>query len=183
MVSAGDVIENPVTGEKLVLRQTGAETEGRLLKFDMVVEPGGFPTTEHVHRSQAEHFRVKQGELRLQREGEERVYRAGEEATIPAGTPHMWWNSGDSELQAVVELRPAGRFASFITSLFALAQAGKTGDEGMPNLLQLAVMMDEYEDTIYPASPPRPVQKMVFAILAPIGRWLGYRADYPYSEA
>ena len=126
---------------------------------------------------------VQPGELCLQRQGEEKIYREGEATTIPPGTPHFWWNSGDSELQARVELRPAGRFASFITSLFALAQEGKTDDEGMPNLLQLAVMMDAYEDTIYPASPLRAVRKILFAILAPIGRWLGYRAAYPYPVA
>lgn len=182
MVQPGDVIENPVTGERISFLQTGEETEGEQLRFDLFAEPGGFPTTEHIHPSQTEHFAVKAGKLRLQRQGEEKVYEEGEEATIPAGTPHMWWNTGESELQATVELRPAGRFASFITSLFALAQEGKTGDEGMPNLLQLAVLMDEYGDTIYPSKPPRPVQKLLFAILAPVGRWLGYRANYSYPR-
>lgn len=182
MVQPGDVIENPVTGERIVFLQTGEETAGEQLRFDLFAEPGGFPTTEHIHPSQTEHFLVKVGKLRLQQQGEEKVYEEGEEATIFAGTPHMWWNTSDSELQARVELRPAGRFASFIKSLFALAQAGKTDDEGMPNLLQLAVMMDEYGGTIYPSKPPRPVQKLVFAILAPIGRGLGYRADYPYPD-
>lgn len=126
MPEVGDVIENPVTGEKIVFRQTGAETQGELLPFDMYVEPGGFPTTEHVHPSQTEHFHVKAGQLCLQREGEQEVYREGEEASIPPGTPHMWWNTGSRELRATVKLRPAGRFASFITSLFALAQDDKT---------------------------------------------------------
>lgn len=182
MVQPDNMIENPVTGERIVFLQTGEETKGELLQFDLFADPGGFPTTEHIHPSQAEHFLVKAGELRLRQQGEEKVYEEGEEATIPVGTPHMWWNTGESELHARVELRPAGRFASFITSLFALAQKGKTDDEGMPNLLQLAVMMDEYGDTIYPSSPPRPVQKLLFALLAPLGRWLGYRADHPYPQ-
>lgn len=182
MPKAGDVIENPVTGEKMVFRQTSAETQGQLLQFDMFVEPGGFPTTEHIHPSQDEHFRVNAGELRLRSQDQEQLYHAGEETTIPAGTPHIWWNSGDSELHATVELRPAGRFASFITSLFALAQDGKTNKEGMPNLLQTAVLMQEYGDAIYPSSPPRPVQKILFAILAPVGRALGYRPDHPYPK-
>ena len=182
MVQPGDLIQNPVTGERAVFLQTGEETGGEVLQFNLFAEPGGFPTAEHVHPAQTEHFLVQAGELCLQRQGEERIYREGEATTIPPGTPHFWWNSGDSKLQARVELRPAGRFASFLTSLFALAQEGKTDDEGMPSLLQLAVMMDAYKDTIYPASPPRPVQKILFAILAPIGRWLGYRADYPYPD-
>ncbi|MDX1614939.1 MAG: cupin domain-containing protein [Candidatus Promineifilaceae bacterium] len=179
-IHTGTEIENPITGERIVFRQTPEETDGRLLKFDIMVEPGGFPTTEHVHPAQSEHFEVNSGRLRLQQAGEETVYEAGEEATIPPGTPHMWWNSSQRQLEATVELRPAGRFASFITSLFALAQAGRTDDQGMPNLLQLAVLMGEYGDSIYPSSPPRPIQKALFAVLAPIGRALGYRADYDY---
>ena len=183
MTKAGDIIKNPITGEKMVFRETADETEGRLLQFDMFVEPGGFPTAEHVHPAQEETFVVKAGELRLRRDGEEEIYHTGEEATIPPGTPHMWWNDSSSELHALVEMRPAGRFASFITSLFALARDGKTDEKGMPNLLQLAVMMDKYGDTIYPSSPPRPVQKALFAVLAPLARGLGYRADHPYPAA
>ena len=182
MAQAGDVIENPVTGEKVVFLQTGAETQGQLLRFDISVEPGGFVAAEHVHPSQAEHFFVREGELCLRRQGEEQRYRAGEEATIPPGTPHVWWNSGSSELHVTVELRPASRFDSFLTSLFALARDGRTNARGVPNVLQLAVMMQEYDDVIYPSRPPRALQKVLFAVLAPIGRGLGYQADHPYPE-
>lgn len=182
MAQAEGTIRNPVTGEKIVFRQTGADTDGRLLRFDMFVEPGGFVAAEHIHPSQTEHFTVKEGELRLRKQSEEQTYQAGEEATIPPGTPHVWWNSGDEELHVTVEIRPADRFDAFLTSLFALAQDGKTDDQGMPNPLQLAVMMQEYDDVIYPSSPPRPVQKLLFGILAPIGSCLGYQPAYPYPD-
>ncbi|MDX1689306.1 MAG: cupin domain-containing protein, partial [Candidatus Promineifilaceae bacterium] len=143
---AEDVIKNPVTGEKAVFRQTGEETDGQLLRFDMFAEPGGFVAAEHIHPAQTEHFVVKEGELRLRKHEEERTYQAGEEATIPPGTPHVWWNDGESELHATVEIRPADRFDAFLTSFFALAQEGKTDEQGMPNLLQLAVMMEEFDD-------------------------------------
>lgn len=182
MAQAEDTIKNPVTGEKAVFRQTGDETDGRLLQFDLFVEPGGFVAAEHIHPSQTEHFTVNEGELRLRKEDDEETYQAGEEATIPPGTPHVWWNSGDEELHVTVELRPADRFDAFLTSLFALAQDGKTDDQGMPNPLHLAVMMQEYDDVIYPSSPPRLVQKLLFGMLAPIGSWLGYQPDYPYPD-
>ena len=41
MVKAGDVIENPMTGEKMTFLVTGRETAGELLRIDMVVRPGG----------------------------------------------------------------------------------------------------------------------------------------------
>lgn len=176
------VIENPKTGEKIIFQQTGVETEGKLLKFDILVKPGGVVAAEHIHPAQTEHFLVKKGELCLQEQGEKKIYTAGEETTIPPGTPHVWWNDGSEELQVKVEFRPADRFDSFLRSLFALAQDDKTNEEGMPNLLQLAVMMKKYDDVIYPSSPPRFVQKILFALLAPIGKRLGYRPDHPYPE-
>lgn len=53
----------------------------------------------------------------------------------------------------------------------------------MPNLLQLAVIFSKYDDVFIPTSPPRAVQKILFAVLAPIGKLLGYRPEYPYPYA
>jgi hypothetical protein len=148
----------------------------------MFVKPSGFVAAEHIHPSQTEHFIVKEGQLCLRKRGKEQTYQAGEEATIPPGTPHVWWNRGDGELQVTVEFQPADRFDSFLTSLFALAQDNKTNEKGMPNLFQLAVMDEKYGDVIYASNPPRPVQKILFAILAPVGRLLNFQADNPYPK-
>jgi hypothetical protein len=42
----------------------------------------------------------------------------------------------------------------------------------------LAVIGDEFGDVIEFARPPRIVQRVLFALLAPIGRALGYRPWY-----
>jgi hypothetical protein len=60
---------------------------------------------------------------------------------------------------------------------------GKTDEKGFPNLLQGAVMLKEYEDEYRLARPPLPVQKMLLAVLAPVGRLLGYRARYPHYSS
>lgn len=182
MAKAGDVIGNPVTGERIVFLQTAQETDGQLLQADLFVKPGGFVAAEHVHPHQEERFTVRSGILRLRIRGEERTYRAGDEATVPPGTPHVWWNAGEGDLSVRVEIRPAGRFENFLTSFFALAQAGMTDAKGMPNLLQLAVMAREYRDVVYPTKPPPRLQRVLFGFLAPVGRMLGYTADVLYVE-
>lgn len=183
MESPDETIENPVTGEKIFFHQTGTEAQGEELKFEMHVEPGGFVTAEHVHPCQSEHFCVQQGELCLRQSGQEEIYHPGEEATIEPGTSHVWWNNGDCKLKVRVTFRPGDQFADFLRSLFGLAKDGKTDERGMPNILQLAVMMSEFDGVIYPSSPPRIVQKIVFGILAPIGRLWGYKARYPYPSS
>ena len=144
----------------------------------MYVESGGAVAAEHVHPEQTEHFQVERGEVRLRKRGDERTYEAGDEATIPPGTPHVWWNDGSDELHVRVTLRPASRFDQFLATLFALARDGETNDQGMPDLLQMAVMLQKYDDVIYPSSPPRPVQKALFSLLTPLGHLLGYQPDY-----
>jgi len=182
LVRAGDVIENPVTGEVMRFLVTGHETAGSLLRIDMAVRPGGFAAAEHVHPQQEERFQITSGQITLSIFGQERVYAAGEHITIPPGTPHAWWSSGDDELRVLLEFSPAGRFAEFITTFFALAQAGKTTKGGIPkNLLQLAVTFGEYRDVIHGTTPPWALQQVLFALLVPIGRFLGYTADEPYS--
>ncbi|HLT47479.1 MAG TPA: cupin domain-containing protein [Rubricoccaceae bacterium] len=182
MAAPGDVIENPVTGERVVFLQTGEQTGGALLQAELFVRPGGFVAAEHVHPLQEERFAVRAGTLMLRVAGRERRLVAGEAATIPPGTPHVWWNDGAEELHVLVELRPAGRFDRFLETFFALAHAGKTDRRGLPNLLQMAVSLRTYGDTIYPASPPRAVQRVLVALLAPVGRLLGYEADCPYPR-
>jgi quercetin dioxygenase-like cupin family protein len=183
MVTAGDSIENPVTGETMTFLLTGRETAGELLRIDMNVRPGGFVAGEHVHPHQEERFYVTGGQITLRVDGRECHHVEGEQITIPAGTPHVWWNSGPDDLRVVLEFRPAGRFAEFIETFFALARAGKTNRWGLPkNLLQLAVTFAEYRDVLFATRPPQVVQRLLFAVLDPLGRLLGYRADEPYAD-
>ena len=62
---------------------------------------------------------------------------------------------------------------------FGLARSGKTDDKGRPNLLQAALFAREFDDVIRFVEPPRAVQKVLFGILAPVAKLLGYRATYP----
>src|SRR2546423_5352881 len=183
MINPGDTIESPVTGEKMTFLVTGNESTGQLLRIDMSVRPGGFVAAEHVHPLQQERFLIKAGQITLRIRENEQHYKVGDEVTIPAGTPHVWWNGGKEELRVILEFRPAGRFDQFIATFFALAHAGKTDARGLPrNPLQLAVTFRAYRDVIYGTRPPVPVQTVLFALLDPIGRFLGYQCDVPYSE-
>ena len=55
----------------------------------------------------------------------------------------------------------------------------------MPSLLQTAVALNGlHKGEIYPATPPIALQKALFALLAPVGKLVGYRDHYPkYIEA
>jgi quercetin dioxygenase-like cupin family protein len=183
MSRAGDVIENPVTGERAVVRLGTEETGGERLVADLYVSPGGAVVTEHVHPSIEERFTVVSGRVGFRLDGRESIAEPGERLYVPAGVAHDWWNAGEEEAHVVVDIQPGARFEEGIVTMFGLARDGKTNDKGMPNLLQLAVFAREFEDVMYLSRPPRIVQKLVFGALAPIGRLFGYRGSYPeYTE-
>ena len=56
MFHAGDQIDNPITGERLVFHETSAETNGERVVFETIVQPGGFVAAAHVHPFQTERF-------------------------------------------------------------------------------------------------------------------------------
>ena len=185
MARAGDEIYNPVQGDRIVFRQTARDTGGELMSGELVVAPsGGNPL--HVHPLQKEHFEVLSGTLGVQIGEEQRSLEEGEEATVAPGTPHRWFNEDDQqEARVLVGLRPALNTETFFETLYGLAKDGKSNENGAPNLLQQAVMLNGINrGEIYLASPPVAVQKALLASLAPVGRMLGYKDHYPkYSAA
>lgn len=183
MARRGEVLESPTNGQRAVFRDTAKDTGGELLRLDFFVAPGGFLGNEHFHPKQQERIEVLSGTLRCRLGGHEQSLDQGEAITIPPGLPHTLWNESTEEAHALIEYRPALRMETLFETLFGLGRDGKTDEKGSPNLLQGAVMLKEYEDEYRLARPPLPVQKMLLAVLAPVGRLLGYRARYPrYSS-
>ena len=84
MAKAGDIIENPVTGERITFLKTTQETSGELLRFEYVLPPG-FTIPEHFHPHQEERHEVLSGTLRGCVGGQERDYSEGERVVGPAG--------------------------------------------------------------------------------------------------
>jgi len=178
MIRAGDTIENPVTGERLVFRKTSRETGGQAVVIETFVQPNGFVAAAHVHPSQEERFEVLRGSVGFKIGRKKVVAGPGQRITVPAGTPHKFWNAGDDEAQFVCEIRPALQFESLLETMFALAADGKTNRKGMPNLLRLAVIAHANFDTVRLPFPPAIVQRMGLALGSPAGRLLGYEPTY-----
>jgi quercetin dioxygenase-like cupin family protein len=179
MLKAGDVLENPVTGERAVVRVGSGESGGELLVADLYVRPGGAVMGEHFHPAMEESFAVVRGRLGYRLEGREDVAGPGERLHLPHGAVHDWWNAGEEEAQVLIEISPGARFEEMISNAFGLARDGKTDAKGQPHLLQAALFAREFDDVIRFTSPPRLVQKALFGALAPIARLLGYRGSYP----
>jgi hypothetical protein len=126
-----------------------------------------------------ERFTMLRGRVGFRIAGREAIAEPGVQLIVAPGTPHDWWNAGPEEALVRIEMRPAARFEAMIRNAFGLAQDGRVNKRGMPNLLQLAVFAREFADVMQLTRPPRIVQKMLFGLLTPLARLLGYRGSYP----
>jgi mannose-6-phosphate isomerase-like protein (cupin superfamily) len=178
MIRKGDVIENPVTGERLVFLETSAETGGEYTLVECTIRPDGFVAAAHVHPHQTERFEIESGTVAFKLDGATIVAGAGESVVVPPGSSHKFWNAGETDAVFVTEVRPALGFERLIETMFSLAADGKTNRKGMPNPLRLAVIANAHFDDVRLPFPPAWLQKLGLAMGAPMGRLLGFRADY-----
>jgi mannose-6-phosphate isomerase-like protein (cupin superfamily) len=176
---AGDVLENPATGDRLVFRRTSADTDGEVLEYEITFRPAGFATRDHVHPRQQERHEVVEGSLGIAVDGRERRLGPGDVEVVPPNTRHRVFPLGDEPVRAVFESRPALRTEVLLETIFGLARDGKVNAKGDPGLLQLAVIFRELHEVGYPTSPPLAVQRALLTPLAAVGRLRGYRARYP----
>jgi quercetin dioxygenase-like cupin family protein len=174
MATSSGVLANPVTGQRIIFRRTSVDTHGELLEVEAVyTKPTPSRPPVHYHPHQEEIFRVLSRELHAEIAGRPRTLREGETLVIPEGTRHEMW-AEEAGVRVNWQTRPALRTEAFFETVFGLALQGKTDEKGVPNLLQAAVIAEEYADVFRLASPPWPVQKLLLAVLAPLGRLLGY---------
>ena len=178
-IRVGEVWENPVTGERATILELPHENPEGRVTAELTALVGARVMGEHRHPALVERFTVLEGELTLKLDGETRILSEGETAVVEAGVWHDWWNAGDRDARARVEITPGERFAHMIETLFGLARLGHTNAKGMPSPLQLALTGQEFSDVIVFRSPPPAAQRAIFGALSPIARRRGYRATYP----
>src|SRR5438045_8212620 len=106
MIHAGDSIQNPITGERLVFRKTSRETGGEAVVIETYVQPNGFVAAAHVHPAQEERFQVLRGSVGFKVGRRKLVGGPGHRLTVPAGTPHKFWDDGARVATVRCETRP-----------------------------------------------------------------------------
>jgi len=168
---AGRVIDNPISGERIVIRESGAQTGGQLLSFDLFLPPGGHVPAGHVHPVQEERFTVVAGLMRFRLGRRTILAHPGETVLVPAGTAHWFGNPGAEVAHSRVEVRPALRMEEFFEMTEALGSAGHLGGTRLPRLSDLAHILLEFQREVAVPHVPR---FLVRALLAPLA-WLGRR--------
>lgn len=175
MVTSGSEIFDPLTGQRTIIRKTGADTGGAYVEMESFHRAHVPAEPMHVHPFQESSFQMLSGTLHVQIADHVIIIGPGERAEIPRNVPHTFWNDGDEEAREIQVFRPALNIDDFFVTYFALTQAGKINDAGMPkSIFLLAVLMQEYDRVMRVIEPARWMQVLLMRTLGPIGRLLGY---------
>jgi len=174
---------NPATGELIQFTDTADTTGGELARFAWRSAPGGV-ITEHVHPRQEERFTITSGEARFTVSGRERRARAGETLVVPAGVPHSEGNPGTTDIEGIVELRPALRAKEWHEALAGLVADFRTTPRGAPrNILQLGATFWHFRRESRVTSPPIWIQNIILPPLWALARALGKRPYYDHWDS
>jgi quercetin dioxygenase-like cupin family protein len=171
MISPGQTVENPVTGERFTFTETAASTDGELLAFDFGLRPGGAVPIPHVHPIQTERFEVIDGRVSF-RVGRRRIQaEPGDVVEVEPGVAHSFANAGDDEAKMRVEVRPALAMENMFADVVAMAKAGRMNRRGMPrNLLELATLARKYDQEAHAPLLGVRLQRVLLAPLVFLAR-------------
>ncbi len=167
MISPGQTLENPVTGERFTFTDTAATTGGELLAFELGLRPGGAVPIPHVHPIQTERFEVVAGRMRFRVGLRTRIAGPGDVVEVAPRVIHSFANAGDEEARVLVEVRPALAMEQMLAEVVAMAEAGRMTRRGLPrNLRDLARLARKYDREAHAPLLSAGVQRLLLAPLA-----------------
>jgi quercetin dioxygenase-like cupin family protein len=166
MITPGQTLENPVTGERFTFTHTAGSTGGELLAFDFALRPGGAVPIPHVHPIQTERFEIVEGRMRFRIGLRTVVAGPGDVVEVAPGVAHSFANAGDHEARLRVEVRPALAMEEMFAEVVAMARAGRMTHRGLPrNVLELAVLARKYDQEAHAPLLTVGVQRLLLAPL------------------
>jgi quercetin dioxygenase-like cupin family protein len=179
MAFSGQVLDNPISKERFIFHKTADDTAGKLLAFDLVVDPHGRVPGGHVHPVQQESFHILSGTVKFRKGLRTVVASPGDTVLVPPGAFHHFANVGDEPAVVRVQVEPALRMEHLFETVAALASEGRTLRSGMPKPLDLAMFMREFEPEVRAPVAPG----LLRAVMAPLA-WMALRQglDQRYRE-
>jgi mannose-6-phosphate isomerase-like protein (cupin superfamily) len=184
MITPGQTLENPVTGERFTFLETAATTAGELLSFELGLRRGGAVPMRHVHPIQTERFEVVKCRMRFRVGRRTVVAGPGEVVEVAPGVPHGFANAGDGDARVRIEVRPALAMQDMLAEVIAMARAGRMTRRGMPrNILDLALLARTYDREAHAPLLTVGLQRLLLAPLVFLARARRRRASTSPSFA
>jgi quercetin dioxygenase-like cupin family protein len=177
MAIKGKEIKNEKTGQRIKFIQTTADTSGSYLEMIATYENKSLEPPTHYHPRQEEYIEIISGEVTVRMNGELEVLGAGHQLCIAKNTSHAMWNNNIEPAVVRWKVVPALETERFLETVTGLANEGKTGPDGKPGLLQIALTAKRFSHVFRLDRPPYFLQSILFSLLTPIAYIFGYDAE------
>lgn len=132
----------------------------------------------HYHPCQDEEFAIIEGELTVVVNGQKWILKKGDTLHVSKNQVHNMWNNSGRKTVVNWRVQPAMDTEYFMENAIGLAVDGKTNEEGMPGLLQVALLANRFSNVFRLSKPAFVVQKIAFFLLTPLGYLKGLRPVY-----
>jgi hypothetical protein len=187
VASPGDVLFNPVSGERLTFVRTSGSTDGTALELEWRVPEGSrIVALPHRHPSNDEQFEIQEGRACFRVAGEWQDATAPHEFTVARDTSHVHpanVGTGALRVRQWIDLEGpdpqlVGGVERYFETITALARKGQVDRIGLiRNPLQFALTVSELlMPGTYLAFPSPAVQRPPVEALAALARRLGMSA-------
>ncbi len=169
MTTQSRVIENHIK-DRITFVKTTEETNGEYLLLKEEVAPHG-GTPMHYHVSFTEKFEVLEGQLNIMIAGEHKILKAGQGTFVPLKAHHRVFNTSETPVAYMTEVRPARQFEKALRVDYGLARDGKTNAEAIPTNLWHLALLFQLSESYLPGVPLR-IQQGISGVLASIAKRL-----------
>jgi mannose-6-phosphate isomerase-like protein (cupin superfamily) len=177
-MSQTHVIVNPLSGERIMIRRTAAESGGAVLDWELLLAPGGRVPSAHAHPEQTETFTVLEGRMKFRVGWRRMIATPGQCVHVPPGTVHHFANAGRVPARIAVESRPALAMEELLETAAALAQEQHAAGRALPRPLELALFMTDFDREVRAPFLPRGLVRLVMRALARLAMRHGLDARY-----
>jgi quercetin dioxygenase-like cupin family protein len=165
------VIVNPLSGERITIRAPAADPRESVLEWELLLAPGGRVPSSHAHPEQEECFTVLDGRMRFRVGGRRITAEPGDTVVVPPGTVHHFANAGPRPARVAVQTWPALSMQDLLETAAAMARAQHAAARRLPNPVDLALFMRDFEREV--RAPYLPAA-LVRAVIRPAA-WLAGR--------
>ncbi len=181
MAHVGATIENPLAGESLTFVAT-CEDGSQMLVCDIATAAGAPGPPEHLHPSSSELFEVQQGAITVEVDGVLHSLQSGQSLTVQAGMAHKFASDPELDGRTRVTFDVPGRIEDQLVTFSELARAGRLSPDGRPSMQQVAVTFSQLTRDTRATVAPWAAQRVLFFLLAPVGRLRGLKPFYAWGE-
>lgn len=173
-----NVIVNPLSGERIVIRTSAADTGGEFLEWELLLAPGGRVPSSHAHPEQQERFTVLEGRMRFRLGWRRVLAKPGDTVVVEPGVVHSFANAGREPVRVAVETRPALEMEALLETAAMLACDQQASARRIPRLLDLVLFMCDFEREVRAPILPAAVVRTVTRPLARLARVMEADARY-----